>query len=77
MELNKKAVEAGFEEGKKARDATARWLDKAKCSVVVRTHLDKIDSFGRVLADVWANGESLGKYLLCNGYAIPFRERKK
>lgn len=54
--------------GQAAKDYTiSRALNK---SVVIQTH--KHDSFGRWLATVWVDGDSLNAAILAAGHAIPF-----
>lgn len=59
--------------GQKAKDFTTSWF-AANPKFVIRTHLDKRDSFGRVLATIAIeDGESLGSELIKSGNAVVFR----
>lgn len=59
--------------GAAAKAATEDWVHHRAGPVTVRTHLDKMDSFGRLLAEIWGMGESLGDYLLVSGHAVSFK----
>lgn len=61
------------EAGKRAKEFARRWCALAGCAVTVRTHLDKTDSFGRVLAEIWNGSQSLGRELIASGNATAYR----
>ena len=58
------------EAGRAATGFTRIWLSD-QTTFQVRTHLDKNDSFGRVLAEVWKGEDSLAAALLQAGHATP------
>lgn len=63
--------------GLAAKSAALGWVKTMSLDgIQVRTHLDKTDSFGRVLAEVWSGDDSLAAYLLSQGYAVPYTEDK-
>jgi micrococcal nuclease len=59
--------------GRDAKAFTQSWFDGR--AITIRTVLEKvdIDSFGRVLAEVWQGGRSLGAELLAAKHAVPFK----
>ncbi len=64
-------------DGQRAKNWVIRWLASANNLVTIRTHLDKTDSFGRVLAEIWADGQSLGRELIAAGHGTAYRVKKK
>jgi micrococcal nuclease len=69
------APERNTPEGKRAIDIVNR-IVPAGSRIVVRTFKDggESDSFGRWLAEIFHNGESLNQYLLATGIAAPYRK---
>lgn len=63
------------QKGIEAREAVIGWL-VGNGGVVIKTHLDKQDSFGRLLAEVYVGEHSLAEYLLKRELAVPFMEGK-
>jgi micrococcal nuclease len=64
---------ATMEAAQAAKRAVQKWFEDRKDLFTIRTHLDRRDSFGRLLVEVWDNeGKSLCQYLLDNGYAVPY-----
>ena len=59
-----------------AAKATRGWVASACGDIQIRTHLDKVDSFGRILAEIWSGKESLGRYLIEAGHAVAYLVRK-
>ena len=59
--------------GQRAKCWVQRWVGESKGFVTVRTHLDKTDSFGRVLAEIWNGSQSLGRELIASGNAVAYR----
>ena len=64
------------EAGLLARAAALAWLTEAG-SVCVQCPGGKMDSFGRLLGNVFrrADGANMGAWLVFNGYAVPYREQ--
>ena len=67
-------------QGDRATEATKKWLQD-RTNFIIRTKKEKkkqTDSFGRYLGEVYGDyqgrQESLGLYLLANGYATEFME---
>ena len=58
------------EAGLKARLFTGDWFARRPGEFQVRTTLDRTDSFGRVLAEVFSGDNSLGADLLAAGHAV-------
>ena len=58
--------------GLAARGEADAWLSSGP--VTVRTHLRDTDNFGRVLAEVWRDGNSLADHLINAGAAVPYAD---
>ena len=61
---------ATWEAGERAKRFTQAWLDAGP--FVVKTHLDKADSFGRYLVEVWRGSASLATALIESGNAVEY-----
>ena len=55
--------------GKAAMEFVINWFMSRPADFQVRTHLDKTDSFGRVLVEICSGEESLEEALLASGNA--------
>lgn len=69
------APELRTPEGKAAKAAVEEWLPVGM-GVLLRTHKDPTDKFGRWLADVEHQGTSLSQWLLDNGHAVAYEEKR-
>lgn len=60
------------EAGLRAAAAARAWCEARHNDVLLRTPGDRVDSFGRVLAEVWSGKDSLAAHLLASGHAVVF-----
>ena len=66
------AAEKNTQEGKNAIEY-AKAVLKHNMEVLLRSHQDKREKFGRYLAEIWiTNDESYNEKLLKLGYAVPY-----
>lgn len=59
--------ELNTDEGKRARDYM-RMLEGQK--IVLKTHKDPKDKYGRWLGEIYSNGENINSLLVVMGYAV-------
>lgn len=64
-------------ETKEAGNAATAWLRELLADakeLLIRTHVDKSDSFGRILVELWADGHNINYSMVQDGHAVPYGE---
>lgn len=65
-----------LKKGLAAKIAVQEWFDKHE-KLQIKTHSDKYDSFGRLLADVWSEADELSQYILATGHGTVLEDSNR